>query len=102
MENTNHNRMERVLFLDVNIGSKEIAIRRSRLDNSLIYTNQSSASIDRRGHGDLEISFGCRKSCNEMSIDFRRNMNDGIHVNPLRTIGSIIPHITSLKSGTGI
>ena len=29
-------------------------------------------------------------------------MNDGIHVNTLRTIRSISPHITSLKSGTGI
>ena len=37
-----------------------------------------------------------------MSIDFRSNTNDGIPVNSLRTIRSIILHITSMKSGTGV
>ena len=37
-----------------------------------------------------------------MSIEFGHKMNDGISVNPSRTIGSIIPQITNMKSGTGI
>ena len=34
-----------------------------------------------------------------MSIDFGWNKNDDIYVNPLRSIRSISPHITSMKSG---
>ena len=64
--------------------------------------SQASASIDRRVHGDCGVSFKSQKICNKMSMYFGRNMNDGILVNPPRTIGSIIPKITSMKGGTGI
>ena len=73
---------------------------RARSDDTLTDTNQASASIDIRGHSEREISFGIRKSCEKISIDFGRNNNDGIGVNPSRTIGSISPQITSMKSGT--
>ena len=35
-----------------------------------------------------------------MSIYFRKNINDGIHVNPSRTNRSTTPHITSMYSDT--
>ena len=91
--------MENVLLLDITIGSKELVISRARFDDTLVHTNQVSAYIDRRVHSDCNISFVSWKSCNEMSIDFGRNTNDGIRVNPPITIGSIIPQITSTKSG---
>ena len=37
-----------------------------------------------------------------MSNNFGQKQNNVICVNPLRTTGSIIPQLTSLKSGTGI
>ena len=94
--------MEHVLLLVITIGSKELAISRVRLDDTLICTNQLIASIERRGHSDWDIYFGIRKSCNEININLGRKMNVGIRVNPSRTIKSIIPQITSMKSGTGI
>ena len=47
----------------INIGSEELAISRAHSDETLIHANQASASIDRRGHGDQNFSFGIRKSC---------------------------------------
>ena len=49
--------MEHLSLLDITIGYKDITISREHPDNMLINTNQSSASIDRRGHSDQEISF---------------------------------------------
>ena len=68
----------------------------------VIHTDQASDSIDRQVHGDQYIPFSSWNSCNKTSIDFGQNTNDVIYVNPLRTIGSIIPQINSMKSGTGI
>ena len=58
--------------------------------------------IDRQGHGDWYISLRSWKSCKNVIIDLGWNTYDGIRVNPSRTIGSIIPQITSLNSGIGI
>ena len=92
--------MEHVSLSAIPKGSKELAISRARLDNTIIHTNQERYSIDRLGHDDREISFGSRKRCNKTSIDFRWNTNDGICMNLPITIGSISSHITRLKSGT--
>ena len=72
------------------------------LDKTIICGNKASAFIDRWGHGDCRNSFRSRNICNKMSIHFGWNMNDGISVNPSRTIGIVSPQITVLKSGTGI
>ena len=37
-----------------------------------------------------------------MSIDFGQNTNNGIPINPSRTIGRIMIQITSMESGTRI
>ena len=94
--------MEHILLLDVTIGYKELAISRSLSDDMIIHTNQLSASIDIGRNGDGEISFGSRKSCNKMSIEFGKNTNYKIRMNPPRTIGITSPHITNMKSVTGI
>ena len=91
--------MENVSLSAITIGSKYLAISGSRLEDTLIHTNQASASIDRRGQGDWEIYFRIQKSCNKINIDFRRNTNCGIGVNSPRTTGSIIPYISIMKSG---
>ena len=100
--NTNRTRTEHVYLSDIAIWSKELAISIERLDNTIIHTNQAISSIDRQGNSEWDMSFGSRKSCNKMSIDFGRNMHDDIYVNPPIIIGIIRLHITSLKSGTGI
>ena len=94
--------MEHVSLSATTIGSKELVISIARSYDTLIHTNQVSYSIDIRVHDDWEISFRIQIIYNEMSIDFRRNKNDGICVNPSRTIRSLIPKITIMKSGTGI
>ena len=83
-------------------GSEEIAISRVYLDNTVIHTNQMSNFIDRRGHSDRKFSFGSWKSCDGMIIYLGGNTNNRIPMIPLRVIGSITSHITSLESGTGI
>ena len=90
------------MFPIITVGSKELAIGKAHSNNTLIHTNQSSAFIDRWVHSDWGISFGIWKSCKKMIIDFRQNTNIGICVNPSIPIGSIIPQIASLKSGTEI
>ena len=98
--NANHTRTEHVSFWVINLGYKEITGIRDRLNNTLLSTNQESASINRWGHGDWKISFGSWKSCNKMSTNFGRNTNDSIAMNPSRTTRSIIPQTISLKSDT--
>ena len=46
--NTKHTRMEHVTLLVITIGSEELGKSRACLDETLICTNQASASIDRR------------------------------------------------------
>ena len=94
--------MEHITLSVITIGSKDLAIGRAHLDDTLIHTNQTIASIDRQGYGDIEIYFGSQKCCNKISIDFGRNTDVSICANPSRTIGSISPQITIMKSGTVI
>ena len=80
--NSNRTSMKHASFSAITIWSEEIAISRAHLDKTLIHTNQASASIDRRGHGDQDFSFGGWKSCDKIGIDFGRNTNKIIPVNP--------------------
>ena len=89
LEKINRTSMEHVSLSDITIGYKELAISRACLDNTLMHTNQASVSIDIWRHGDRGIFFGSQKSCNKIIIDLGPNTNDGIRVNPSRTIGSI-------------
>ena len=98
--NTNHTTVKHVSLLTITMESKDIAKIRASSDNTLIHTNQASASIDRRGHGDRDIYFGICKSFNKIRIDLGRISNDGIGVNAPRTFRIIRPQITSLNSGT--
>ena len=102
LENTNLTRMEHVLLSNIYIGSEEPTISRAHLEETIIQTNQASASIGRRRHVDRGLSSGSQKICDKIIIDFGRNMNNGIPMNPSRTIGRITPHTASLGSGTGI
>ena len=45
--NAKYNRVEHVSLLDITIGYEEISISRARLDETIIHTNPSSASVDR-------------------------------------------------------
>ena len=56
--------------------------------------NQAIYYIDRQGHGDWYLPFGSWKSGNEINVDFGRNADDKIGMNPLRTTGILHPHIT--------
>ena len=100
--NTNRNGMEHIALLVLTVGSKYLTLGRARSYDNLIQNNQLRTSIDMRLHVYQDISSKDQKICNKMSMYFGRNMNDGILVNPPRTIGSIIPKITSMKGGTGI
>ena len=98
LADTNRTRMEHLLLSVTTIGSKEFAIVSMRLGKNLIAeANKSISSIDIWDHSDQEFPSGSRKSGNEMSVDFGRNMDDKIGMNPLRTIGIPRPHITSTR-----
>ena len=85
-EDTNRTRIEYILLLAINIGSKDLAIISARLGNNIIVcANQVSHPIDRRGQSDQDFPFGSHKSGNGMSVDFGRNTNEKIGINPLRT-----------------
>ena len=84
---TNRTRMEHLLLSAVNLGSKDITIGSEWLDKNIITeANQSRNYIDRRGNSDRNSPFGSCKSGDEMSVDFGRNVDDKISMNPLRTI----------------
>ena len=94
-EDTNRTRMEYILLLAINIGSKDLAIISARLGNNIITeANQASVVIYRWGHNDRDFPFGSRKSGNKMSVDFERNADDKIGMNPSRTIRTPRPHNT--------
>ena len=66
--------MEHLSFPATPIGSKELAVGSMRLGNNIMTeANQSSASIDKKGHRDQDFPFGSRKSVNEMSVDLGWN-----------------------------
>ena len=64
--------MEHVWLLAITKGAEDIAISRVRLQETLIHTNQVSASIDRRGHSDREFSFGSQKICDKKVFIYGR------------------------------
>ena len=79
--------------------SKGLTTGGAHSDNILISSNQARASIDIRRNGYWAISLDSQKSCNKIILDFGKNMNAGISVNPSRTIRSIVPQITKTSQG---
>ena len=75
--------MEHLSLSVTTIGLKDPAIGSARLGNKVIVeANQSSYSIDIRGHGDCDLPFGSRKSGNKMSVDFGWNTDEKIRMKP--------------------
>ena len=95
---TNRTSMEHLSFPATPIGSKELAVGSMRLGNNIMTeANQSSASIDRWVHGDWYLYLGSQKSGNKMSVDFGRNTDDKIGMEPSRTIRRPHPQITRTR-----
>ena len=65
-----------------------------------MHVNQVIASIEIKRHGDRDFPFGSQKSGNETSVDFGRNADDKIGMNPSRTIGIPRPQITRTSQGS--
>ena len=83
---------------EINIGSNYIAIASTRLgENIIMHDNQSITSIDRQRHNDQNLPFKSQTIGNEMKVDFRRNADDEIRMNPLRTIRIPHPHNTRTR-----
>ena len=71
--------MEHISLSVIAVGSKEFAVGGSRLEDTLIHSNQSITAIDRWGYGDRNISLGSINSCSEMwRFGYGRNRDDGI------------------------
>ena len=72
----------------------------SRLENTksrppIIYSNQAIATIDRRVHGDRNISLGSLEICTEVRRGgFGRSTNEFIRMNPSGTTRSNCPQFT--------
>ena len=64
LSNNNDTNMAHILLLAMHVGSKELAIRRMRLDATLIRTDQTSDFVDKCVHGDWGKSFGSHNSFN--------------------------------------
>ena len=95
LADTNRTRMEHLSLPATTIGLKYIEIGTVRLGNNIITeANQASVVIYRWGHNDRDFPFGSRKSGNKMSVDFERNADDKIGMNPSRTIRTPRPHNT--------
>ena len=91
---TKRTRTEHLSFTATTIGSKYLTINSAFLCDKIIpETNQASAFIYRRGHGYQEFPFKSQKSGNKMTVDFGRNTDDKIGMNPSRTIGITHPQI---------
>ena len=58
LETTNNAGMEHVSLSAMTIGFEGLTIRKSHLDDTLIHTNQASASLDTHGHNGCYFSFG--------------------------------------------
>ena len=91
--------MEHLLLSATNIGPKKLEIGSAQLGNKLIAeSNQAIYSIDKRGQGDWESSFGSWKSGNGLSVDFGRKASEKeIGMNPSRTIIIPLPQINKPK-----
>ena len=82
-------------MLAITIGFKDLALSSVWLGNKIIlHANQVGDSIDRSGHHEREIPYGILKIGNKMSVDFGRNADETIGMNPLRTIGRPRPNNT--------
>ena len=86
MKSENGNKVERPFIGSVQFGDKII-----------VEANQESTYIDIWVHGDKDFSFGSRKSGNKISVNFGRNVDDKITMNPLRAIRSPCPNVTRTK-----
>ena len=95
---TNRTRIEHILFTAVTICLKYIVIGSERLGKKLIAeANQEYTSIYIEGNSYWE--FPCRswKSGNKKSVDFRRNVDEKIAMNPSRSTGSPRPQVTRTR-----
>ena len=92
---TNLSGMGHIYLSFITEGYKEFAVGGVRSDKTLIHSDQTSATIYRRGHVNKKISLGSLKTCTEIRrVRFGRNINYGNGVDPPRTIGIIIPQVT--------
>ena len=90
--------MEHLLLMAVTIGLKDLTICSAWLgDNIFSEANQSSTSIDTRGHCDWDFFFGSWKSGRKMSFYFGRNMGKKIAMNPSIYIGRPHSHVTRTR-----
>ena len=90
--------MKHLLLLAKSIGSKELAIGSDWLGNKITEeANQSSASIYRQGHDDMESPFVSRKNGKKISVYLGKIADEKIGMNPLRTTGIPRPHTTSTR-----
>ena len=90
MADTNRTRMEHHSLLVTTIGSNGLVNVCTRFgDNLIAHANQASNCIDEQRNGDQAFPFGSPKNGNEISVDFGRNADDKIGMNPLRTIGRL-------------
>ena len=93
--------MEHLFLSEITIASKDLAISSARLVNKLtVHSNQSIASIDRRGNSDREFPFRSWKSGNKMSVDFGQNADYEIGMNPSITTRSSCPQTTRTRLGS--
>ena len=97
--NTNCTRVKHLSLPEVTIVSKYIAIGSARFGDKLIAeSNQAIYSIDKRGQGDWESSFGSWKSGNGLSVDFGRKASEKeIGMNLSRNIIIPLPQINKPK-----
>ena len=90
--------MEYLSLSAVTLGLKDIVIGSKRLVEQIVVENKQAITyIYIQGHGDLDFPFGSRKSGNKISVDFGRNVDEKIGMNPLRSIGSPCPQVTSTR-----
>ena len=90
--------MEHLSLSTVTIGSKDIDIGSVLLGDKVIAeANQARSSTDRKGHGYQYFLFGSWKSGNEISVDFGRNANENISMNPSRATRSPCSQITRTR-----
>ena len=80
------------------MGLKDLTTGSAQLGDKIIAeANKSSASIDRRVHGDWDFPFSSQKSGNNTSVYLEWKADYEIIKNPSRTIGIPLPQITSTR-----
>ena len=65
-----------------------------------MHANQASASVDILVHVNRDFYFESRNIGKKISVDFGRNANDKIGMNPSRTIIILCSQITSTNEGS--